>query len=230
MTRILPAFVLLALITACGITAPPDLGEFGFCSSSKPCPDGQFCFNGTCAPGCQTNGNCASDQYCDTEDGPPYFCKNKTVSSCPATPCGEGFDCVSGLCTAKQEQREQCSPRPDFNDGCDKYSVCYDEDEDGPTAASCYSFPACAEDGSCPVGQFGAVCNDGYIPNKGRFCMPATCKDASHCPSNWKCVRFQENQVLGICSSGGAGSFCQTAADCTSGTCSAMPGFPGICF
>lgn len=238
----------LALVTACGpVVSGNDGGTGGggggtgggggggggssaLCSASNKCPAGQFCFNGLCAMGCNSNGDCAADQYCDTADlGPPYFCKNKTVTSCPSTPCASNQQCINSVCSAKPDPSASCTPRPDFNDGCDKYSVCDDPDDDGPEPTTCYSFPACPETGACPVGMTGAVCNDGYIPNKGRFCMIGACKDASHCPSDWKCVKTSQNAVLGACSSGQPFSPCASNDDCVSGNCFTQPGFIGMC-
>jgi hypothetical protein len=206
-------------------------GPSGLCSATQKCPAGQWCFNGLCAPGCNSNQDCAADQYCDTKDAQPYFCKNKTVSSCPSTPCQSNQECRNGLCTAaSSEPSSGCTPSPSFNDSCDKYSVCVDEDEEGPRAAGCLSFPPCPENGVCPVGIGGAVCNEKYIPNKGRFCMPGACSNATHCPADWKCVRQTTNQILGFCSAGGPYALCFLPTDCLSGICNIpAPGFPGMC-
>lgn len=246
MRRMLSAVTGLWLV-ACGGTTPGGGGAGGGgstgggngsnqqapCSASNKCPAGQFCFNGLCAVGCQSNGDCAADQYCDTADlGPPYFCKNKTVSSCPATPCASNQECRQGLCSARLEPNAaSCTPRQDFNDGCDKYAICYDEDDEGPKNAYCYSFPPCPQDGRCPVGLEGAVCNEQYIPNKGRFCITGACKDVSNCPAEWKCVKQTANQVLGFCSSGGPNAPCFSNADCLSNNCfnPGGPGFMGFC-
>ncbi len=199
------------------------------CDAQNKCPAGQFCFNGICAIGCQSNGDCASDQYCDTMDlGPPYFCKNKTVQTCPSVPCASNQECKNGLCAAKPPPNPpMCMPRPDGNDGCDTYSLCFPE-ADGMTA-SCYGFPPCAQDGTCPSGLVGAVCNQGYIPNKGRMCLTGACRDQSHCPANWKCLR-RSTDVLGSCSAGEVNDPCLADGDCQSGICfSISPNFPAQC-
>lgn len=202
------------------------------CSSTNKCPSGQFCFNGICALGCTSNDNCADDQYCDTADlGPPYFCKNKTVPACPSTPCAEGQTCRNGLCSATEVVSTQCTPTPSGNDGCDKYAVCLDDDEEGPQPAACFSFPPCPEDGMCPAGTTGAVCNDGHLPNKGRFCMTGLCSTSLNCPTDWKCVKQASNQPLGFCSSAGPNAMCFQNSDCLSMMCvlPGGPGFPGFC-
>ena len=49
------------------------------CGSANKCPAGEFCFNGLCAEGCNSNGDCAQDQYCDTSW---MRCTNKVVATC----------------------------------------------------------------------------------------------------------------------------------------------------
>jgi hypothetical protein len=94
----------------------------------------------------------------------------------------------------------------------------------------CYSFPACAQDKTCPTGLQGAVCNDGLIPNKGRICLTGLCRTVANCPASWICFKNTPTDVLGGCSSKGFGSPCKTGADCLSNNCSVFaPGFPGIC-
>ncbi len=147
---------------------PSSSGETYLCSSDDPCPAGQFCFNGLCAIGCLSNGDCAADQYCDTEGS--GRCVNREVTTCPQSPCESNQDCVDGYCVATATPAS-CTPSADGNDGCDDYSLCLDfSDTDSPDYR-CTSFPACPADGACPTGEIGAVCNDGHIPGKGRICL-----------------------------------------------------------
>lgn len=200
-------------------------GEWQPCSAANACPDGQFCFNGLCALGCNSNGDCADDQYCATDGD--RLCHNKEVSTCPDTPCAEGQVCVNGLCSTPAPQTS-CQPDPAGQDGCDSNAVCI-EDPAKPGATKCYTFPYCGEDGTCPVGTIGAVCNAGIIPNKDEICLTSLCQTAEHCPAAWKCVAF-DGAPVGYCSSGTAGEFCNTGADCVSGTCDEPePGFGGVC-
>jgi len=199
------------------------------CSNSNPCPKGQFCFNGLCAIGCTTDDNCANNQYCDTEW--EHMCVNKEVHTCPDTPCASNQECIKGLCSAKAES-EKCTPRPDGKDGCDKYSICIDKsDADAKEQdLSCVSFPPCPQDGACPVGTVGAVCNEGYIPNKARICLTGLCKSEDNCPSGFNCITPQGSQ-LGMCGSGAFGSPCLSSSDCQDGlSClGAITGVPGFC-
>jgi hypothetical protein len=199
-------------------------GDGTICSSSNPCPDGQFCWNGLCALGCNSDGDCADDQYCDTEFD--RLCHNKTVSTCPDTPCADNQICRDGFCSTPPEDTS-CMPRPDGNDGCDAYSLCLEEDDE---STACYSFPACAEDGSCPTGLVGAVCNDGIVPNKAQMCLTGMCTGTEHCPSSWSCV-MQSTDPAGFCSDGQFGSVCLSASDCQQGLdCfQAVPGTLGFC-
>ncbi len=200
-----------------------DEGGFG-CSASSPCPDGQFCWNGICAIGCQSNGDCAADQYCATDTD--QLCHNKEVTTCPEVPCAEGQECKNGFCSAPVEDTS-CSYMPNGEDGCDKNSICVAETEE---TAKCYSFPACAEDDTCPVGQVGAVCNVGILPNKARICLVGACTEDEHCPANNSCVPFEQGGSLGECSSGGFGDLCYGAEDCQSKNCSLpFPGQAGYC-
>ena len=202
-------------------------GPLGVCSSANPCPDGQFCFNGICALGCTNDGNCADNQYCDTEWS--MTCQNKEVTTCPETPCASSQICQNGLCSTPPPPT-MCMPRADGLDGCEENAICIgEEDGMGGQDNSCYTFPPCSQDGTCPVGTSGAVCNTDLIPNKGRICLTGLCKDASHCPSNWHCVRFNPNDPVGFCGNGGPGAPCSEPAHCNDMMCQTIPGSGGFC-
>lgn len=196
--------------------------EWQPCSAGNPCPDGQFCFNGVCALGCNSDGDCAEDQYCATEGD--RLCHNKEVSTCPDVPCAEGQVCVNGFCSTPPPAT-QCEPfAPE--DGCEKNALCLEVEEGQP---KCYTFPYCPADGDCPVGLQGAVCNDELIPGKDKICLVSACLDGSHCPAEFMCVMF-EGSALGYCSSGATGEPCNDGSECKSGTCNVpVPGLPGFC-
>lgn len=191
------------------------------------CPDGQFCYNGLCAVGCNSDKDCAENQYCATDTD--RLCHNKEVQECSSdSDCSGEQVCNKGLCAAQPEQSEECEPKANGKDGCGEYAVCIEEEGGN----SCYTLPKCSEDGTCPTGQAGAVCNDGYLRNKADICLLGLCEDASNCPEDWTCERFNEDDVLGYCSNraGETGSPCEKDSDCDSGNCqgSDMPG-PGVC-
>ncbi len=198
-----------------------DTSDFFPCNSSKPCPDGQFCFNGVCAPGCLSNQDCASDQYCATDTD--MLCHNKTVPTCSGDEdCASSQLCINGYCAAIPEQHTSCNLDDFNNDGCPSNAVCV-EDPDQEDVGNCYEMPACSADGTCPIGSAGAICNDNYIPSKDEICLLGLCDTAANCPTDWACVHFN-NSVLGACSNGALGSPCTTEADCQSGTCNTLPG------
>ncbi|MHB8420810.1 MAG: hypothetical protein ACYDCL_22270 [Myxococcales bacterium] len=205
------------------------------------CPKGQFCFDGLCAIGCLADSDCSSSQYCDTQWS--HLCQDEQVPSCSSSSgCQGGQQCVEGLCTAAltQQPASPCNPNVNLasgqSDGCDATSVCLQaKDSNGnPTGSPyCETFPACGAPGSnpeCPVGQYGALCNDGYLSAKGRFCMPSLCKTQGNCPSGWGCVTFPSGPGLGACSNGSLGSVCDPNHPCQSGlSCEAELGSFGQC-
>jgi hypothetical protein len=204
---------------------------FFMCSRQNPCPAGQFCFNGLCAPGCMADQDCAANQYCDTlMQVSAHMCVNREVPTCSANAdCASNQTCVMGLCSAQSEPKE-CTQRPDGQDGCDAYSICLDVGEGEQEENACVSFPPCPADGACPVGQIGSVCNDGDIPGKARICLTSLCKSGANCPAAFQCLMFGGG-TLGMCSDGSFGMPCLQATDCAQGlTClGAMAGVPGFC-
>lgn len=205
--------------------------NFALCSSASPCPAGQFCFNGICAVGCQSNGDCAGDQYCQTDGD--RLCHNKVVTTCPEVACTTSQVCVSGFCSTPPPPT-QCDPNQVLtgNDLCDKNSICFEPMQSGGSQMpKCQSFPACNADKSCPIGTIGAVCNDGLIPNKNFICLTGLCKSAANCPTDWICYKPNANAVVGACSSKGFGSPCNGPSDCNAPTScqGGGMGFPGFC-
>ncbi len=211
-----------------GPAGPGSPADSLICSATKACPSGEFCFNGICAYGCTADGNCASNQYCDTAF--TKTCQNKAAPpGCTKDgDCATNQVCVSGLCSVVPAETPACTPPAGANDGCDAKSVCLAGRQG--RANSCLTFPACGQDGSCPIGTTGAVCNDGYLQGKGRFCIPAMCKDAKNCPSASSCVPVATGAPLGQCSTGGTGQACDAMHACLAGlTCQSAPGFAGAC-
>lgn len=230
LTCMVGLFVGLVACGSGGEVKNPPANQNGLCGAG--CPTGQFCFNGLCVVGCNSDGDCASNQYCNTDE---KQCANKTVPSCPSTPCGDNQECVNGLCSAKTKTQPAkkdapgaCSITVDSSDGCGKYELCI-EPESG--FRQCRAFPPCGQDGSCPVGMVGSVCNDGYLPSKGKICLVGACREDKHCPGSFKCVRLNGTS-LGLCSDGSFGQLCDKDEHCQDGlTCNkAAAGFNGQCF
>ncbi len=220
--------VCLSMFVACG--GSTDVSSNGLCAGG--CPSGQFCWNGLCVVGCNTNAECAGDQYCDTD---VKQCANKTVSVCPDTPCGANQTCVNGYCSAsaaaepkKKDDSGACKPAADGNDGCEENELCIERDDE---QTQCRSFPRCPQDGNCPAGLTGAVCNDKLIPNKARICLVGLCKTDANCPSSWKCV-VPNGSAIGFCSDGSLGRPCMQADQCKDGfqCMQAASGTLGACF
>ncbi|MCY0993757.1 hypothetical protein OV203_41855 [Nannocystis sp. ILAH1] len=193
------------------------------CSAANACPDGQFCWNGICAIGCTSDGDCAENQFCATDTD--MLCHNKEVTTCPEVPCAEGQVCKSGFCSTPPPPT-QCTPSP-VDDGCESNAVCFQESED---KASCYTLPYCSQDDTCPTGTEGAVCNNGLLPDKDKICLIGLCTEVANCPADWKCVKDQPNAVVGYCSDGGTFAPCSTNEDCASNVCDLpFPGQSGFC-
>jgi hypothetical protein len=198
-------------------------GVPGPCGAGNECPDGQFCWNGICALGCNSDGDCADDQYCATDTD--RLCHNKEVTTCPDVPCADTQVCVNGFCSTPPPPTE-CMPAL-VNDGCESNAVCLQVSEE---KAECYTFPYCSQDGTCPTGTEGAVCNNDLLTDKDKICLIGLCTDASHCPAEWNCIKFEPNGVVGACSSGGPFDPCNANEDCASNQCDfPFPGESGWC-
>jgi hypothetical protein len=169
------------------------------CSALDACPPGMGCVLGVCEKGCNADEDCNAGQVC-VLDG-QQLCHGKAVSNCPETPCLSTQACINGLCGLRMS--EFCGPSPFTpSDGCDADSVCLLDavvDGDVVMGAKCYSFALCPESGECPVGDFGAVCNDGIFPEKNRICLGGICTSSENCPENRTCVPAFEGSLHGTC-------------------------------
>ena len=190
------------------------------------CISGQYCWNGICANGCLSNGDCAADQYCAEDDFfPEGKCVAKVVPGCASdADCASTQVCKNKTCVVKPaENAPACAWKPDMTDGCSELEVCIEEmDEAGnDLPGECYAMPACGEDGSCPTDMGGATCNvktdsKKIIPSKSRICLMGLCLSKDDCPSEWDCQKVQGD--IGVCFPGGFGDGgCETDDDCDAG-------------
>jgi hypothetical protein len=196
------------------------------CSASNPCPSGQFCWNGFCALGCTSDDNCDADTYCNVN-----HCAPTEVPTCSDdAECDDGFACVFDYCAVIPVEPEGCQWNDNLQDGCAGNEVCLGDDPENDVDGECTQLPPCPEDGDCPVGEAGAVCNEGYIPTKDRICLVGLCATQADCPSSLRCVVIAGD--VGSCNPPGVqGSPCTVDADCSNGlTCDEFaPGFPSLC-
>jgi hypothetical protein len=207
--------------------AAMDAGHAGGpCSSTAECLAGETCFNGVCAASCQSGSDCASGQYCD------QLCHADTPATCgDGGACGPTQVCVEGYCSTPPTD-PQCDEYAvtTGTDGCDAGALCINPVGANQPSKGCFTLPACGADGRCPPGEQGAVCNDGYVKNKGRVCLIGVCKTAADCPAGWACVNMLSNDPVGACSDGSSGSACSQPSDCKNTTCNnPVPGWAGVC-
>jgi hypothetical protein len=209
-----------------GATTPPG------CRSNDDCDPGELCYGNACLAPCG-GGACDPGFYC-FGTGSGGYCAPGVVATCPATRCNADQVCASGLCSAPPPT-SFCGTNPfATDDGCGTDAICLPGIEvDGTVDADrrCYALPPCPENGDCPTGTHGALCNDGYFADKARFCMPGLCLTAAaDCPSGWHCIMRNSAPLIGYCSDGSVGSLCRDVGDCNAGlACQALGTAIGTC-
>lgn len=166
------------------------------CSPGMACPDGEVCFDGLCSSRCRTGDDCLADEYCDAGTFGTFLCVAKAVTTCPETACTFNQLCQAGFCSTPPPA-DSCSATGSAQDDCGRFALC-SLDEVG-RSSHCSTFPPCPQTGPCPLGTRGAVCNDGYAPDKARFCLSGMCRADEHCPSGWACRRTSPVATLGYC-------------------------------
>ena len=211
------------------------------------CATGTRCVNRICVPTCTGGTACPSGTYCGGPAAPEDVCTSVAASTCATTAdCPTPQKCLVGFCASAQLRADggfQGCVRNDPNDACGTDAVCYAlVTSSGGIANTCVGLPGCSQDGGCPVGPLGGVCNDGnladggpLIPGKGRICLATYCVRETDCNSTWHCFH-RTPQPLGNCSFGQVGDPCFTNADCiNSSGCTGADGglldggVPGAC-
>lgn len=183
------------------------------CGATLPCPGGVICFDGLCAPHCDRDDQCLADEYCDAGLFGEYLCHPREPSTCESG-CAFTQECRFGACTTPPGP-EPCAP-DEGDDRCGRFAQCTILELGH--RYRCFTGAPCPVSGLCLPGQVGAVCNDGYLPDKARICLSGRCRDGTHCPSGWLCEHLRTGGVLGICTR--TSRACATDADCLPGeTC-----------
>lgn len=176
----------------CEIAPPPSVA----CAS----PDGQPADCPEPTPAADPSGYCREKPIsCSTDaDCPSYLGCMSTGGSdtvCSAPPCAEGQECPEPVCETPKEDPN--APK-----------IC------APKMIECTSDAACPEGFACNI-ELGTACPaiacDPSDPNcKQPDCTPETkklcgpkeidCKADADCPTDWRCISFEE----GSCSGGGS--------------------------
>ncbi len=187
-------------------------GDAGYTNcGSERCSPGQYCSDPTlrdCTKGCLSNENCASDQYCNTEE---ERCENITEkmpgdgANCDAF-CDRAID-DCGLNVSQAECEQTCRGLADACVACAIEASCDDEttclsacggggNEDGEDAGDDGgSFPAdlgksCFSDLSCR--DSSCIGDDGVEDEPGICSVP--CTTIADCPNLWDCEEVDNGQ------------------------------------
>jgi hypothetical protein len=235
----------------CGYLAPPyDTVQY------PPCAAGTECVNAVCVPTCTGGATCSSGLYCEGGSAPAEdVCAPVTTATCArVADCPAPQQCFArisgvtgaGFCASPQRRGDggyQGCVQHDPNDFCGPDAVCYSLVNSTGTALvnTCLGLPACSQDGGCPAGAVGSVCNDladggQLIPGKGHLCLIAYCVKETDCNPVGHCFHSTPAQPMGSCDFGVSGDPCFTNADCiNSSGCTGADGgyldggFPGTC-
>lgn len=175
------------------------------CSTTNPCPNGQFCNNGQCQNIVCGDGRIDLPETCD----PPGL----------QSTCEVGEICVG--CTSCQSSSVNCG-----NLQLDPGEEC-DFDALGNQLGSCLSTEYC-DSQTCTCGSFqqycplGTICPGNYVCDQANICSP--CSTTNPCPKGYIC------SVAGTCQFPcSAANPCPSGYSCLAdGTCQLPPG-PGQC-
>jgi hypothetical protein len=195
----------------CGAPPPPDTQNF------PPCAAGTTCVNRICLPTCDA-GWCAAGTYCEGP-APEDVCAPVAPIACSReSDCPNPQVCLAGLCSSPQLRADGgyqgCVLNSEPNDACGNDAVCFQLCTDTACVNRvnrCVGLPACGQDGGCPQGTLGSICNDGrnpdggqLFPGKQRICLLSYCMKDTDCNAAAHCF-FGAPALLGRCNFGNAG-------------------------
>jgi hypothetical protein len=182
------------------------------------------CNNGNCITTCPTGTECSADQFCQGTEPTRQVCSPKTFKQCAIDQdCPNPQFCLSGLCVSVELRRDggfQGCLLSGPDDACAPEAICLQQQtSSGTILNNCIGMPACGQDGTCPVGNQGSVCNDmpdggRLFQNKQRVCLFTFCTGAANCPSNAECFLRAPDDPRGECTFGIAGDPCFGPTDC----------------
>lgn len=189
-----------------------------------PCDTGLRCVNRICMPNCDA-GSCPGGMYCEGP-APKDVCAPVAPINCTSdVNCPNPQKCNYGLCTSLQLLADggyaPCKLNAEPNDNCGPDALCFQNvANNGALTSNCLGQPACGQDGGCPIGSVGAICNDGrnpdggqLFPGKQRICLFSYCMGNPDCNAAAHCF-FAAPALLGQCYYGFVGDPCFTNADC----------------
>ncbi len=165
------------------------------CVHATDCDPDEHCQEGACVETCNLHTDCPQDESCDMLfEHSTHACYHARTCAIKSN-CAEPMQCVSGLCVDFIKTNcfdyEGCG-----YDDCGSDQLCmYTQ---GDIVPSCYRLPVCEEDGACPIGRKGSMCNLVDLAEKDRVCLPGRCKTDLHCPKDRSCV-ISTGKEIGFC-------------------------------
>jgi Dickkopf N-terminal cysteine-rich region len=220
------AAVLVATSEGCGSSDVVRADAGASCNQGDgSCPAGTVCTNRVCTPSCADGGACPSGFYCEYPQTAFAVCSPIKPSACrDDNDCPAGNQvCTDGLCISWELRADGgtvgCIISTTGSDACSPDSICYVDTSLGYQLNRCLATPHCGQDGSCPIGYRGSVCNqlaDGGFAfgNKERLCLYKYCVGNTNCPTGTQCFHYTRDATLGTCSLGQSGYPCFSAEDC----------------
>lgn len=206
----LPLFFVVLFVCSCDF----NMDEKNRCKDSNDCLDGKICEGN----GEKILGTCVLNTDSGSTDC-NESCKKTKV--CFNDKCLE--KCMDIYYSSDCNENEACSLLPQEDQTFLK--------ENETLVTACITDDVCWPNKNCPVGDHGAACVIAGYNNeedKPYGCVDKVCKDASNCPSGWKCLKEDDDYFFGFCSNGEEGHICRfSSSDCKAGlVCKCSTTFP----